>query len=517
MKIVVVEDEDRIRKGIARLISKISDRYMVSGEAGDGEEGLRIILEIRPDLVIADIKMPNMDGLKMIEKIKESGIGCKFIILSGYAEFEYAKQAVKLGIHEYLLKPITVNELMASIQCVEKEILGEKLSSEINALRLVPPGQILERAIIDNSDRSQDYAVQLENYIGIGGESFFALAVIEFEKTVRGSEKTSIIEELDKFVLTKEYTGLKFISAKIDRENELVLLFVEANKGSSKTAFLSLKKLMNDDWWSDNVIAGYLEVKRLEALAEDYSHLHEVLKRSIVVKKGEVIILEDLQKIEYSRLLYPKDIEERILNLIQVSDFKHLLDNVEMFFHMLEVGNYRADDVREAVLKLAGSVLYSIRHVETQLYDSIRHIEILEWLNTCRRLDRMKNVLVNLVNQIILYSGKKTKCNYSLVVQKALSIISEEYASDLSLNDISSRLHITPEYLSSLFAKEFGKKLIAYITEFRIEKSKELLKTEKYKIYKVAEMVGYPNVKYFCKIFKKITGISTGDYMKIKA
>lgn len=111
--IVIVEDEFRIRQGLANLINRVGMGCKVIGEAENGYEGLKMIRDLEPDIVITDIQMPKYTGLEMIEKVKEMGAECVFVILSGYADFDYARQAIKLGVKEYLLKPATITDVKA--------------------------------------------------------------------------------------------------------------------------------------------------------------------------------------------------------------------------------------------------------------------------------------------------------------------------------------------------------------------------------------------------------------------
>ncbi|MGF7397669.1 response regulator transcription factor [Thermoanaerobacterium thermosaccharolyticum] len=126
MRIVVVEDEMRARKGIVSLISKIAPSHKVVGEAENGVSGIEIIKKTKPDLVIVDIRMPQMDGLEMLEKINDLGIKHRTVILSGYGEFEYARKAIKIGVDEYLLKPITVDDLEKVLNTINNKIENER-------------------------------------------------------------------------------------------------------------------------------------------------------------------------------------------------------------------------------------------------------------------------------------------------------------------------------------------------------------------------------------------------------
>lgn len=136
-KIIVVEDEFRIRQGLVNLITKINLGCTVVGEAENGYEGLKMIRDVMPDFVITDIRMPKMNGLEMIEKIREYGIPCRFVILSGYAEFEYAQRGIRLGVQDYLLKPVTVTKVKELICKLVQENEEKGLKEEENYSRVV--------------------------------------------------------------------------------------------------------------------------------------------------------------------------------------------------------------------------------------------------------------------------------------------------------------------------------------------------------------------------------------------
>lgn len=124
MRIVVVEDEAPIREGMAKLLSKINPEYELVGKAADGEAGYQLIRELNPDLVIMDIRMPKMDGIAMMKKLREENIKCKVIILSAYSEFQYAQKAIELKADSYLLKPIKIPELKSALKQAERNFRG---------------------------------------------------------------------------------------------------------------------------------------------------------------------------------------------------------------------------------------------------------------------------------------------------------------------------------------------------------------------------------------------------------
>jgi two-component system response regulator YesN len=510
MRIVIIEDELRTRKSLIKLIGRISQSYTVVGEAGDGDEGLRIIARTNPDLIITDIKMPNFDGLEMIRRLKNENVSSKVIILSGYAEFNYAQQAVKLGVDEYLLKPITVNELIKSLQNIEQVIKKEE-KSQTELAPFGRTGWLLEKMLLQNDAVSVEDCAELQRQLGGGDELHYSLIVIRFNSTLNILEQEKLIKEIG--ILTTEVTfgESKRVMVKIDRE--VVLL---ANREQFLKILAKLKNL-DDSGYNEQFMIGYSEIGSLDAVHKVYSKIKDNFKWSIVFKDGSVISAAEIERLEPEKLIYPKDIEVEIVKRIQTANFKCIFNEIDAFFDQLRANIFNPDDLREAVTKLLGAILFVARQEDPERYGKISNSRIMRELDECNYMGSMINIFKSLVGEIMVFDLKRPEQPYSLTVGKTLSIIHQEYSSDLSLECIAERLHITPEYLSSVFAREVGQKWISYLTEYRINKSKELLWSKKYKIYEIARMVGYSDVKYYCKVFKKVTGYSTGDFLKMRA
>ena len=160
MKIVIVEDEIRIREGLIKLLGRIDRNYQVVGEADNGKSGLELILSIKPDLIITDVQMPEMDGLEMLRCLQKEGVFPKVIILSAYSEFSYAQQAIKLGVSEYLIKPIMINELTQSLRAVEQQ-----LKAEVEKDGWIPELYSLEEVFLGFQDGRLKESEELESYV----------------------------------------------------------------------------------------------------------------------------------------------------------------------------------------------------------------------------------------------------------------------------------------------------------------------------------------------------------------
>ena len=177
MRVIVVEDEERIRDGIKGLLEMMGRDYEWAGEAENGRAGLKLIQEEHPDIVITDIRMPDMSGLEMLEKMAESGIFPKIIVLSAYSEFEYARQAMKLGVTEYLLKPVSVDEFSRAMNTMKVRIEKER---SIQPETLGTLEQVMGAVLYGQLEADAALADYLQNRYGLDAEQKIAEICIYF-------------------------------------------------------------------------------------------------------------------------------------------------------------------------------------------------------------------------------------------------------------------------------------------------------------------------------------------------
>ena len=156
MRILIVEDEIRISEGIEKLLHKIDSEYEIAGIAADGLEGLQMCRQLNPDLIITDVQMPEMDGLKMLEAVYAEGFAAKAIVISAYSEFEYARGAMKLGVTEYLLKPVNLSEFTNALENIKRQIMEDnrKKPDKVGTLDQIMRELIGGRLLVDEDTKS---------------------------------------------------------------------------------------------------------------------------------------------------------------------------------------------------------------------------------------------------------------------------------------------------------------------------------------------------------------------------
>jgi Response regulator containing CheY-like receiver domain and AraC-type DNA-binding domain len=473
MDIVVIEDESKIRQGIVKLINEEFNNFNVIGEASNGLDGYELIKNTPAEIVITDIKMPKLDGIQMIKKLKEDGISKYYVILSGYADFNYAKEAITFGVREYLLKPITVDDL--------RDVLN-KIETEYNK-NSINPNDVFYSLLVDGEG---DVRV-LHKYIK--AEKGFLVMFYMKEK-----------QPLEMF-LPKYYLMTQM---KINYGNFYILLLRDEDN------FLqTLSNIIKTIKLKERCICSYVKAEDFSKLSEYYGVIRRYLKWSISI--NEDIITEDVTKnLKLEKLQYPTAIEKQMIQAINHGKFNELEKVIYQFIEYFKDKLYHPGEILEAYLSFSTNLINSLRYVYKYVLQDISQAVLLDNLLGCYTYEQLESWLIQLLKSIL---GKIENNNVSFVVYKALEIIHNEYNKEINLESVANRINVTSEYLSSLFSKEMNKSFLNYLTEYRINFAKEQLLEGKLKTVDIARNVGYTSEKYFFSVFKKVTGMSPGKYV----
>lgn len=508
MKILIVEDEINAREGLGNLLGKINKNYIVCGKASDGEEGLILAKEQKPDLIFTDIEMPKLNGLEMLEKIKEDGQEPYIIILSGYSDFKYAQKGIKLGIKEYLLKPITYSGLKSSMEEIERKFNLNKekamlLEEDIHKEEII--GQVLL-----NKDRNLEY---LYKFIEINKKQDENMYLVNLYLRDKYEEKKeAIIKEINDF--TKNYNIETFYYSILKEYNYVPVLICTCIEFSEFIKMLKYNLLfsLRKNGFSCITIS-VINIKGLGEIENSLNNLEKLSKWFISLGNDEVIYEELISKLKLYHCNYPREIENKVLKAIKNNEQEKLAAINKEFISYLKTNLYDPAEIIDVSSKYIFSILTAAKGCNSNLYIEFKNEGILDSINNSCTFDELTEQLNYIIYKMCKRNDEEGKVK-SLIVRKAINYIKEYYSDKVSLEEIANGMNITPEYLSRLFTKELGKSFSDYLKEFRIQKAKELLVSNKLKIYEVAEKVGYSDSKYFCKVFKESTGMAPKEYMK---
>ncbi|MDQ6421457.1 response regulator [Paenibacillus sp. LHD-117] len=510
MRIVVVEDEVKTRQGIIRLIQKIS-KHEVVGEAENGLIGLEIITELKPDLVIVDVKMPKMNGLEMLAELKNMGIRHKNIILSGFTDFEYAQKAIKVGVNEYLLKPIEVDDLKKTLDNIEIELMAEKELQLKKIQGLETVDYLFQNLIFGNINNETDLLNRLKNEHSIDNEqAFIAISVYmpQSNDIERDEVRRSIVESIQRF------EEIKYYDIELSVLNEIVFLVHSSESDHilerhfQKEIFKAIRQK-----YEGNMIIGWIGFTGIEHFRESLQTIRKEFKWSIVLGEDVLICYPNTLKTSTKLMQYPVEIENNIKSAVFKGDIQLIQEQAERFMLWCQRDKYQPTYVIEAFTRFSSALINALKEFDQSLYEELYQNETLKSIMDAITWNELKGIVQEIVEKITA-RRKNGDQIYGMIIKKALGQIEERYREGISLEEVASKLGITPEYLSSQFNREVGRNFTAYVKEFRIRKAKELLMTKNLKTYEVADLVGYNDPKYFCRVFKEITGLSPGYFQK---
>lgn len=508
MKIVVIEDEIRIREGICKLIEKTMKEHEIIGTAENGLDGLKLINGVNPDLIITDVRMPILDGLEMLRELDMHKKGFHAIVLSAYSDFIYAQQAIKIGVSEYLVKPIKVNEFMNAVKEIENKIVEEH---NINPKKLGNLENIFFSLIygdmsIDEELKSFINKRHLFNCEKQFGELYLYLGD-EYE-----TKNEKIHKEIEELLKQKE--NIKYSIVKMEKDKSLVCIIYQFIDGKLIERWLQNEILhrKKDRLWSESICIGWTIIENVSEMKSSTLILKRYMDWNISLGEAVIISYPKILNVQTMVCVYPIEIE----NKIKIALCSHNLDKmrtyINKFEQYFEEGSlYSPKEIKDSYVRFIWCIINLSKEIGIFHSNDFEHHIILDRVMNSVSRSELKIIINDIVNCISEMSGEN---QVSLVVKRADSLIHEFYLTGITLDEIAAKLNITPEYLSTLFKEQIGINFTTYVKELRIKKAKELLIGTQLKLYQIAQQVGYTDSKYFSKVFKECTGQLPADYRK---
>jgi len=504
LRVAVVEDEIKVLDGVSALIEKLNPHFEVVGKAQSGLEGMEIVLSLMPDVVVTDIKMPEMSGLEMMAALREKGVRSKFIILSGHADFKYAKKAIKLGSADYLLKPLRVKDLKNALDSIE-ETLTKAETQSIPLLENYPLSRILLQVTTESEQSHSVFCDELYNRFS--NIKHFSILMLRCDCVLEAEEKKHLLGTVE-----NSAHGVNTLCC-VEMESNYELLFFIAGRDQREIEERSYSIWKRNRGIADGqVVFCYGYFTDIGMFLETFRKLSETAQWGISFPPQTLLSAELIRDTTFSDMVYPLDIEQTIFKKISSGKLESIKDDLNRLAECLGKERYRHADIRKAMLSLYSAAMYAIRKVSYSVYVELSHMELDQFIRRINTIEAFINKLLDIINKFDSFNRNLYECKNPIICN-ALRIIEAEYNSDISLETIATRLNLTVEYLSILFKKETGVRFSAYITQLRVDRAKELMVKKNIKVYMVARMVGYNDSAYFCKVFKRVTGMSPKDYI----
>lgn len=496
MKVLIVDDEIFTREGIITMIPW--DKLGISEikQAFDGINALQIAESFKPDILLTDVKMPRMDGIELSFNLRKLYPECQIIFLSGYSDKEYLKSAIKLKAISYVEKPIDLEELQNALENAVSLKSQEFENNENKKTALA----------LDLLDINADYIklkTQFENLTSTktGDLAFVTILVDIFtEDTIDGENLKC---EFNKIILKNNFNCISTF-----KEDNLLMLHLFFNKDKIDLANL-LESLCNyiKHKYSYYLCLGRI-VESLSEIPESYYSAKYALKRSFFYNYNSIIDFNSLKTNEYK--FDPKSIDLFLEALESENRQNCLLIINRVTSDISQCENTPVNSVKDIYYKFYLK-LFNFS-VERRINFNEKNVPF-EYFSSFNTLSEIKDFLIDKVEYV--FSCIKQKNLNVDPINSILNYIHENYSDvNLSLQKISGKTYLTSAYICSIFKEHTGKTINNYITEYRINKAKELLKSANMKIVNITSQVGYSDGNYFSKIFKKETGYTPSEYRR---
>lgn len=515
--VIIIDDESIILQGLKTIINWEDYNCTVCATAKNAEDGLEKIITNHPDIILTDIKMKNSNGLDMVELALEYVPDAKIIVITGYGTFEYAQRAISLGIFSFLTKPTSPDDIKNIIQkavCdLNERNLKEQTTEQLQNENALYKSAYIEKKLSDTINFKLSPDAQLDSIMhsnSVGVNSYCLLSIY----TKRIANQTDI--EKIKEIISNNFDSnvTPYLMHNDSQKNIVVIALISKNDISKYNLSLLFEQINNQlsELLCNNILIKVgSPATNFNYLNKKYQEIMEPPEQSQLKSGGVIFHVNPLCTDIFENDMY--HMQEKILEHVLSENTTALREDLDSVFQNIQEHDidYAHNFIYDILIKLYSTAqkhLYYIHFNESSssslkkmIYNSNDTRELLSLL--CDIAIDTTNKLAYARDSIVQYTVNKIK-----------QYISQNYADPITRHSIAKLIGVTPNYVSTLFKKATGIPLVGYITQFRIDKAKELLSDKSYKHTEIAEMVGFSSSFYFSKTFKKVTGITPTEYQK---
>lgn len=523
-KILIVEDDALVRVALKTLVNWDEHGFNLIGEAEDGDIALTMINNLKPDIILLDMQMPVLDGMGVLKALQKMAHPPKVVVLSSYNEFELVKEAMKLGAEDYILKlNLNFDDLMQVMERVADMIIKEK-------------GKLADE---------RDYTGQYHRNLDAMRKNFFENLFSGIHQTPEQIVKSTEFLELD-FLQETIYCFniyIESLAVSEDREKDAIKRFAVANvvqeitggycfewnrgdfialvsgQSMKKEQLKSYGKRITEMLYEyislDSIIGIAVTANGISGIREAYLEARETLYHQYFFKDQKVFLWNEKTQQsaapeDYTTFIYQEKLE-KALNLCAPDQISAVMDAVLADVRTKSLGREQTGKAVLYMYYMIAAYSHSNNIALSKLIseNEFGYEELTRLRSRTTAIDKLEAMKAQLMQYVT--EAKTTNSNTGLI-DKALEYMETNFNKEISLKDVADHVGLNATYLSNLMKKSHGKSYSELLIDLRIKKAKHLIRTTDYKVYLVAELVGYPNTFYFNRIFKNRTGMTPVEY-----
>lgn len=526
ISVLLVDDEYSILEALKALIDWESHGFCIIDTASTAKDAYEKICFLKPDVVITDIRLPDLTGIELLNMIKRSFPSIKSIVISGYQDFEYARETVKCGAFNYLVKPVNQKELTDTLMKVAKSLQktpGDKIDEHIieesvsvlrsRFLYSLVNGEISSIDIIRNRLFEFNISFDFKVY-------YMIIVDLDFLD----------IKDRDNTLLKDNMELIKFASSSIMEEtlqrdlkcivfylfDNKVIAIMDAENFDEKYIDFNVKKIQHNisNFLKMPITIGISRMhKGLQNLPNSYKEARTTLKYKLLFGKNTIINYRDVLEFMADTFKAPVEIEKKIVSSVIYNDKSIISSLVDNLFQNIICQKASPEEILQECSDIISIINRNTSEMGIDINKNIYkyNADLGDFIKQ-NSVVQLKDFFTNMLFDISGCILEKMSDNYKNIVSQICSYINTNYSQEITLNKISEKFFVSPSYVSRLFKEHTSDNFVDYINKIRINEAKKLLDSTNLKIYEVSDKVGYTNPKYFSQIFQKVAGLSPKEY-----
>lgn len=523
-RLLIIDDEEHIREGLGDLVDWAGLGFEVAAKLEDGQQALDWLRMAEIDIILSDIKMTRMSGLELARYVHEHYPRTKMVLISGYKEFEFVKQAMGYNVVNYLLKPTKLSDITSVFQDVKKRLDKERQEHAQLSRALKQAGELLpairkqlfrDLAAGKKTDAAElDKLLRLTDIAANASDHRCALIVLAFSPAETGGRDSDAVVSGDALenMIRPEQDGIAYTPVRTRTDGmELVALdlrtdrdtaeFVDAVNGYMQSVVLRIESILGVDARTEIVgpFAG------LQALTEERSMQRQPAAAGLAEAGSGETPIAHFPELE--------DHRKRFLAYVAAGNLEALPDQYEKIVGEFEARAIPDSYAKNMLIELISSLCGKLNAMEMPIEKMTNRPFSYESILRLKDYADMREWGVSLLHDVTSAVRRQSSAEPA-VIQSAKEYVAANFTKELSLESAANHVFLSPDYFSRLFKQYTGSNFTDYVTELRIQKALDYLRNPQFKIYEVGSNVGYKNTKYFFKLFKKHTGYTPTEYRR---
>ncbi len=528
--VILADDDFLVRETLFEIVPWRELGMEVIGQAENGKQALNMCIELKPDILFTDIKMPFLNGLEVAISLQELDISPRIVLISGIQDFNYAKTALSINAAGYILKPIQIKEIIEVLKKIRNSIDMERNRAEVFSrikLQLDENMHLMKDKFLSNlilgvitdqneiSEKLEYFSIPLDMKDGI------AIAILEIDDySKRVKEKPESYKQFLNFsvknILEETLNNHQAGVCVYTHDNQFVLMLNKRFCNEDKMDFLfdEIGEMLLD-FNNITISIGVGNQVTMDTIGISYNNALSALNYKFYTGKNSIIHIEDISNTQKLYQLSDSNVyanlsnmQKELLSQIKLGDLDKLSKTVEKFFSFLtEVKMFTEEYIRGVCIELIINAYQKIFETEIEVQEIFpQYLNSIQSILKAETVIEMKSTVNQVLEHVCSYFNSKYNLKHGNLVAQIKDLAKKRYMDNITLTDIANEVFMSPNYICSVFKKETGETINEYLIKVKMESAKNMLKDTKMKILEIAEKLGYENPHYFSYSFKKYTG-----------